>query len=285
MDEIIRAISGDGFVSAAVVSSRELTERARVIHGASPVVTAALGRTMSATSIIGSALKKDGASVTVRINGGGDVGTIIVVSDPDGNVRAYAQNPKANIPNKASGKLDVGGIVGSKGMRTVIRDFGSGEPYVGSVELVSGEIAEDFTSYFTVSEQTPCACGLGVLVGGDGAVIAAGGYVVTLLPGAPETLADIIEQNVADTGAVSAVLSGADAETMLHKITRGLDCRVIERKPIEYRCYCSREKVAAALYSLSEDEKRDITKTGEPIEVTCQFCDAVYVFDGIEVRD
>ncbi|MDR3278324.1 MAG: Hsp33 family molecular chaperone HslO, partial [Oscillospiraceae bacterium] len=172
MDELIRAISADGFVSLAAVTSRDLTERARVIHGASPVVTAALGRTLAAAAMLGSAMKSDGTSVTVRINGGGPAGSILAVSDSAGNVRGYAVNPRIDLPLKANGKLDVGGAVGKNGMLTVIRDFGAGDPYVGSAELVSGELAEDFTAYFSVSEQTPTACALGVLVDRDRSVLA-----------------------------------------------------------------------------------------------------------------
>ena len=188
MDTLVRALAGEGNVKITAVSTKELTEHARRIHGTTAVATAALGRTLAAASMMGNALKEEKASLTVRINGGGPAGSILAVSDSAGNVRGYVQNPRAWAEPKESGKLNVGAIVGTDGMLTVMRDFGLGDPYVGSTQLVSGEIAEDFTRYFAESEQTPTAVALGVLVSkADGAVIAAGGYIVQLLPGAPRS--------------------------------------------------------------------------------------------------
>ena len=284
MDEIVRAVAGDGLIKIAAISSRNLTERARAIHGTYPVVTAALGRTMAATSVIGNALKKENASVTVRINGGGPIGSIIVVSDSAGNVRGYAQNPQVDIPRKEKGKLDVGGAVGKNGMLTVVKDLGLKEPYVGSTELVSGEIAEDFTAYFAQSDQQPAACALGVLVGPGGSVLSAGGYVIQLLPGAPDELIEKLEKNIADTGAVSSVLTETDAAGLIGRVMRGFDPIILEHTPVEYRCYCSRERVLDAVSGIDEAELEDIRRKGQPIEVTCQFCDAVYSFDPSELR-
>ena len=284
MDEIVRAVAGDGLIKIAAISSRNLTERARAIHGTYPVVTAALGRTMAATSVIGNALKEENASVTVRINGGGPIGSIIVVSDSAGNVRGYAQNPQVDIPRKEKGKLDVGGAVGKNGMLTVVKDLGLKEPYVGSTELVSGEIAEDFTAYFAQSDQQPAACALGVLVGPGGSVLSAGGYVIQLLPGAPDELIEKLEKNIADTGAVSSVLTETDAAGLIGRVMRGFDPIVLEHTPVEYRCYCSRERVLDAVSGIDEAELEDIRRKGQPIEVTCQFCDAVYSFDPSELR-
>ena len=279
MDEIIRAISGDGFVSIAAVTSRVLTERARSIHAATPVATAALGRTLAAASIIGSSLKKSGASVTVNINGGGPLGTILAVSDEEGNVRGFVQNPAADVPEKSAGKLDVGAAVGKAGMLSVIRDFGTGEPYTGATALVSGEIAEDFASYFSVSEQIPTACALGVLVDRDRSVLAAGGYIVQLLPGAPEGTIDAVESNVERTGAVTDRLRGGGVEDLLRSVMAGLEPRVIERRAIQYRCTCGRDRFLRALASLDEAERMDMLAKDEPVETTCQFCGAVYIFD------
>ena len=284
MDEIVRAVAADGFIKIAAITSRDMTERARSIHGTYPVVTAALGRTMAAASIIGNALKEDGASATVRINGGGPIGSIIVVSDSTGNVRGYAQNPRVDIPRKAKGKLDVGSAVGKDGMLTVIKDLGLKEPYVGSTELVSGEIAEDFTAYFAKSDQQPAACALGVLVGPGGSVLSAGGYVIQLLPGAPEDLIDRLETNIRDTGAVSGVLTETDAAGLIGRVLSGFGPVILEHTPVEYRCYCSRERVLEAVSGIDEAELEDIRKKGERIEVTCQFCDAVYTFDPSELR-
>ena len=279
MDEIIKAISSDGFVSVSVISSRELTERAREIHGTTPVITAALGRTLAAASLIGSALKKPEASLTININGGGPAGTIIVVSDSEGNVRGFVQNPLVDLPKNKAGKLDVGGAVGRDGMLSVIKDFGESEPYSGAVKLVSGEIAEDFAAYFSISEQIPTACAFGVLVDRDRSVLAAGGFIVQLLPGAPDGVAGLVEQNVAATGAVTNVLSGGGAEALLESVMGGFSPRVLERCRVEYKCACSRERFLAAVTSLDKGELDDMRAKGEPVEAVCQFCNTAYTFD------
>ena len=284
MDEIIRAITADGFASITVISSRELAERAREIHNSSPVATAALGRVLAATSMLGEAMKNKDASVTVRINGGGPIGSIIAVSDAYGNVRCTAGNPSVDLPLRSDGKLDVGGVVGNNGMLSVIRDEGFGEPFTGSVALVSGEIAEDFAAYFQASEQISTACAFGVLVDRDRSVKAAGGYIVWLLPGAPEGLIDTLEKNVAETGAVTTVLDGSSPDEIVERVLAGLDPRILERKDVEYRCYCSRERVATALSSLSREDVADIILKDEPVEVTCSFCDTAYNFSPDDIR-
>lgn len=285
MDRIVRAIAGDGNIKITAASTRGLTERARAIHKTLPVVTAALGRTLAATSMIGNSLKEDNASVTVRINGGGPVGSIIAVSDNAGNVRGYAQNPHIDIPLKENGKLDVGGAIGVDGMLTVIKDLNMREPYVGSVQLVSGEIAEDFTAYFAESEQTPTACGLGVLVDTNQSVLAAGGYIVQLLPGAPDSVAEKLEDNVVKAGAVTNMLLGNDnPEMILESILRGFEYEILESDKVQYKCYCSRERVSDVLAGIGKDELEDIKREGKPIEVTCQFCDKVYIFTVDEIE-
>ena len=284
MDEIIRAISADGFASITVISSRGIAERARVIHAASPVATAALGRVMSAASMLGEAMKNKDASVTVRINGGGPIGSIIAVSDAFGNVRCTAGSPAVDLPLRSDGKLDVGGAVGNDGMLSVIRDEGFGEPFTGSVSLVSGEIAEDFAAYFQSSEQISTACALGVLVDRDRTVKAAGGYIVWLLPGAPDDLIDTLEKNVAATGAVTTVLDGGTPDDIVERVLAGLNPRILERKSVEYRCYCSHERVAKALSSLGREDIADIIVKNEPVEVTCSFCDCAYSFSPDEIR-
>ena len=283
MDEIVRAIAGDGDIRMTAISSRELTEKARRIHTTLPVATAALGRTLAAASMIGNDLKQDDASVTVRINGGGPLGSIVVVADHLGNVRGYVQEPHVDLPLK-NGKLDVGGAVGTNGMLTVIRDLNMKEPYVGSTALVSGEIAEDFTSYFVDSEQVPTACALGVLVDRDQSVLAAGGYILQLMPGASEELAVELEEKIRSAGAVTGMLTeSADPGDMILRVLAGFEPRLLERFPVEYRCYCSREKVERALKSLSAEEIEEIKADGKPVEVTCQFCDKVYSFDVSEL--
>ncbi|MDR1327986.1 MAG: Hsp33 family molecular chaperone HslO [Oscillospiraceae bacterium] len=302
MDEIIRAVAGGGFVSIAAISSRGLTERAKNIHKASRVCTAALGRVMAAASVFGSAMKRDGASVTVRVNGGGPIGTIIAVSDNLGNVRCCAGNPEIELPIRLDGKLDVGRAVGKNGTLTVIRDavarkrdtnvisehggavFNENEPYSGSTALVSGEIAEDFTAYLAESEQAGAACALGVLIGGDGIVRAAGGYIVSLLPDAPEDVIAAVERNIAETGYVTSVLDGGSAEELISRVMRGLEPKILSRDAVEYKCGCSRERVASALAGIGKKEREDIIAKGEDVEVTCRFCDAVYTFSPAEIK-
>ena len=283
MDEIIRAIAADGMIRMTAVDSRDMVERMRVIHGMSRVITAAAGRTITATSIIGSSLKGEDDSVTVRINGGGPAGTILCVSDSGGNARGYAANCSVELPLKPNGKLDVSGAVGTHGMLTVIKDLNLKEPYVGSVELVSGEIAEDFTSYSAASEQTPSAFSLGVLVGPDGAVRAAGGYLVQLMPGADDAVAAALEQSILQIGAVTGVLDGGNAEDLMRMVLVGFDPVLLDRRPVSYRCYCSREKVLAALAGIDRNELEDMRRENKPIEVTCQFCDRVYTFSPDEL--
>ena len=284
MGELVRAVSSDGFIKIAAVSMKDAVERARQIHAASPVISAALGRVMAAASIIGNSLKEKDASITVRINGGGPAGSIIVVSDMEGNVRGYVQCPQVDLPLKENGKLDVGGAVGKDGMLTVIKDLNMREPYVGSTQLVSGEIAEDFTAYFAESEQTPAACALGVLIDTDGSVKAAGGYVIQLLPNAPDDIADGLEQNIANVGAVTGILETHTPEDLIKLVLIGFEPKILERSEVEYKCYCSRDRVIAALSSVSESELDDIEKSGDDIEVTCQFCDCVYTFRLDEIR-
>ena len=284
MDEIIKAISEDKFVKVSVITARDLSERAREIHNSTPVITAAMGRMLSISSIIGSDMKKADAFLTTRINGGGPAGTILVVTDSEGNPRCFVQNPVVDIPKNAEGKLDVGGAVGCAGVLTVIRDFREKEPYIGTTELISGEIAEDFAVYFAESEQIPTVCALGVLVDRDGSVIAAGGYVASLLPGAPDGVIDILENNVVNTGAVTDILKhDGGADLLLESVMNGLFPRVLSRQGVEYRCTCSRERFLSAILSLSKSELEDMKEKGEPIETSCQFCNAVYNFELNEI--
>ncbi|MBQ1730432.1 MAG: Hsp33 family molecular chaperone HslO [Oscillospiraceae bacterium] len=278
MDRILRGISADGSVKITAVTTKDLTERARRIHSTLPVVTAALGRTMAAVSMMGNALKKEGSSITARINGGGPAGTILVTSDEKGNVRGYVQNPQVDLPLKANGKLDVGGAVGTDGMLTVMRDLGSGEPYNGSVELVSGEIAEDFTRYFFESDQVPTACALGVLVDRDQSVIAAGGYIVQLMPGAEDETAEKLERSVQRAGAVTKMLQNGSLEELIYKVLDGFDPIILEEDAVTYKCYCSRGKIRNAIAGIDRNELRSMLEEDKSIEVKCQYCGEVYTF-------
>ena len=256
-------MSKDGMVKATAVYTRALTERARQIHHTSPVATAALGRALAGVSMMGNALKGSGESVTLQIKGDGPLGTILAVSDAEGNVRGYVQDASVELPLRADGKLDVGSAVGHGGTLTVIKDLGLKEPYVGTVDLLGGEIAEDLAAYFVESEQIPSACGLGVLVDRDCSVLAAGGYLIQLLPGAGE-----------DT----------DPANLLCTVLSDFDLEILETTPIEYRCYCSRERTERALLSLGSKELEDILREQGKADLTCQFCDRIHSFSGEELR-
>lgn len=278
-DKLIRAISKDGLMKAAAVSTRGLTERARQIHRTLPVATAALGRVLAAASMMGNALKEDGASVTLQIKGGGPLGTLLAVSDNQGNVRGTVENPAVELPLREDGKLDVGAAVGNQGTLTVIRDLHMKEPYVGSIGLLWGEIAEDVALYFVESEQIPAACGLGVLVDRDQSVLAAGGFLIQLLPGAPDEMVSRIEASLMAAGPVTSLLAAnPDPEALLRRALDGFELDILERSPIEYRCDCSRERMERALISLGPDELRALIDEQGQAELTCRFCDNVQVF-------
>lgn len=284
MDQIVRAIAKNAPVKAMAISARDTVERARAIHDCWPVAAAALGRLLMAASMIGAAMKEEAGAVTLRVKGGGPLGALTAVSDSRGNVRGYVQNPAVDVPRKAKGKLDVGAAVGCGGELTVIRDLGLKEPYIGSVQLVGGEIAEDVAAYFVESEQVPTACALGVLIAPSQTVQAAGGYLIQLLPGADETVVSAVERGVARLGAVSARLdAGTDPLGLLREVLGEFDLEVLETSPIEYRCYCTRERVSRALISLGGAELDVLIKEQGGAELTCQFCDEVYRFNAQEL--
>ena len=285
MDRIVRAISSDGLVQAAAICSRDLTERARQIHKLLPVGTAALGRTLSAASLMGNALKDGGASLTLQIKGGGPLGTVLAVSDNQGNVWGYVTNPQVDLPLREDGKLDVGSAVGREGTITVIKDLHMKEPDVGTVNLLGGEIAEDIAAYFVESEQIPTACALGVLIDRNQSVKAAGGYLIQLMPGAGEDTIAKVEGGIMAAGNVSAILDrDDDPEHLLRQVMSDFDLKILETSPVEYRCYCSRARVERALISLGKDELQQLLEEQGHCSMTCQFCDAVYDFSGEELR-
>ena len=285
-DEIVRAITADGLVKAAAITGRDLVERARNIHTLLPVATAALGRTLMAASLMGDAMKIDGSSLTLQIKGGGPLGTILAVSDEAGNVRGYVQNPHVELMEKAPGKLDVGRAVGETGSLTVIKDLGMKEPYVGTIDLLSGEIADDIAAYFVESEQIPTACALGVLVGTDQSVTSAGGYLIQLLPGAGEDIITKIEAGVQRVGSVSHALeSGLDGAGLLRAVLSDFDLEILETHPVEYRCYCSRDRVTRALISMGREELSSLIQEQGQAELTCQFCDQIYRYSKEELEE
>ena len=278
MDQIIRATAADGFVKMAVITARDSVERARQIHGLSPTACAALGRTLCAASLLGQAMKEEDASLTIRINGGGPIGSVVAVSDSAGNMRGYVDAPRCELPLRADGKLDVGGAVGRGGMLTVSRDLGLREPYIGSVALVSGEIAEDVTAYLLESEQVPSACALGVLVDTDRTIRAAGGFLVQLMPGADASLIDRLEENIFLMDQLTTVLDEDGERALFEQVLRGFDWHEVGSYPVAYRCPCTRERVERALTVIEPEELGEIAAEGKDVSVSCQFCDRVYVF-------
>lgn len=279
MDYIIRAMSRDGYVKAMAIRSTAIVERARMIHKTTPTATAALGRLLSACSMMGNLQKAEDGALTLQIKGGGPLGTLLATSDAVGNVRGYVHNPSITLLEKYAGKLDVGAAVGTDGMLTVIRDLRMKEPYVGSVALVSGEIADDITAYFAQSEQTPTACALGVLINTDRSVRVAGGYLIQLLPGAPDDVIDKVEAGIQRCGAVTAMLdAGKTPEEILSSVLSAFDLEFFDETPVEYRCYCSRERVSATLLTIGKKDFQEIVDEGKPITIECQFCDTAYTF-------
>ena len=285
MDQLVRVIAKDAPIKATALSATQLVERARAIHDTWPVATAALGRLLMGASMMGNMLKNDDGSVTLRVRGGGPLGSITAVSDSQGNVRGYVTNPAVDVPRKAHAKLDVGAAVGCDGELTVIKDIGMREPYVGSVQLVGGEIAEDIAAYFVESEQIPTACALGVLVAPDQTVQAAGGYLIQLLPGANDAVISAVERGIAKVGAVSAKLDqGISPLALLQEVLGEFELEVLETTPVEYRCQCSRERVSRALISMGRRELEALIRDQGCAELTCQFCDKVYQFSKEELE-
>lgn len=278
MDRILRATAGNGFVKMSAVTMQGAVQRAKDIHGCTPTTAAALGRTLCAASMLGNLLKEENGSLTIRVNGGGPCGSIIAVSDSGGYVRGYVENPAVELPLRSDGKLNVGGAVGRNGMFTVSRDIGLKEPYIGSTQLVSGEIAEDLTSYLLESEQIPAASGLGVLIDTDLSVKAAGGFIVQLMPGAAEELIDKLEENIFMMDQLTTILAEDGLEAVFEQVLKGLPYHLVGEDKVGYRCYCSRERVADAVRSVGKAELLDMISEGKNIDVSCQFCDSVYSF-------
>ena len=285
-DYLVRGMSMDGFVKVVAIRSTGIVRRAAEIHNTTPNATAALGRALTAASMMGNMQKVENGSMTMQIRGGGPIGTITVVSDPVGNVRGVVTEPHVPLVEKYPGKLDVGATVGTDGTLTVIRDLQMKEPYIGSVELISGEIGDDVTAYFAQSEQTPTACALGVLVDRDMSVKVAGGYLIQLLPGAPEETIDALERGIQRAGAVTKMLeAGMTPEDILGQVCGELGVVFMETTEVTYKCYCSRERVTAAIISLGREELQEIVDEGKDFTVNCQFCDTVYAFTPAEIEN
>ena len=284
-DYLVRGMTMDGFVKVVAIRSTETVREAARIHGTTPNATAAFGRALTAVSMMGNMQKVENGSMTLQIKGGGPIGTIVCVSDPEGNVRGTVYEPKVPLIEKFPGKLDVGATVGTDGTLTVIRDLQMKEPYVGSVQLVSGEIGDDVTAYFAQSEQTPTACALGVLVDTDMSVKVAGGYLIQLLPGAPDETIDKVEAGIKRAGAVTAMLDhGMTPEDIMGQVLGDLGVVFMETTEVSYKCYCDRERVEAALISLGREELQQIMDEGKVFPVECQFCDKLYEFTPADIQ-
>lgn len=285
MGKIVRYITEDGSAFVIAADTTDVVARAEQIHKTSAVNTAALGRLMTACSMMGDMLKGKDDSVTLRMNGEGPCGTLIAVSDSSGNTRGYVQNPIVEIPLNDKGKLDVKGAVGTNGYLYVMKDMGLSEPYVGQTEIVSGEIAEDITNYFAVSEQTPSVCSLGVLVNPDLTVSAAGGFIIQLLPGCPEEVIEKIEKSISNIDSVTTMLAnGMSPDDIAKRALQGMNIDKLDENTVEYKCNCSKNRVETALISTGIDSLEEMVKDNEDISVECHFCDKVYKFTPDDIK-
>lgn len=283
MGRIVRTISKDASVVCSAIDGTDIVSEIEKIHNTSAVVTAALGRLAMGTSLVGFGLKDEGDSVTLRVNGSGPIGSLTAVSDYLGNVKCYCDNNVVEIPLRADGKLNVGGAVGVDGTLSVIKDLGLKEPYIGQTALVSGEIAEDITQYFAESEQTPTVCALGVLVNPDLTVKRAGGFLLQLLPFAPDESIDVIENNISSISSVTSLMEqGMSAEDIALLTLQGLEPDVLDDFEVSYRCDCSRERTERILKSLGEKELKELAQD-ETTEVKCHFCGKSYRFSSEEI--
>jgi len=284
-DYIVRATAANETIRAFAVRSTEMTAKARELHYTYPVVTAALGRLLSAGAMMGSMMKGDKDRLTIQMNGDGPIGQLTVTVDSHGNVKGFPANPAVDIPLKKPGKLDVGAAVGH-GIMTVSMDLGLDEPYNGQVEIQTGEIGDDLAYYFTVSEQTPSAVGLGVMIDTDSTVKEAGGFILQLMPGASEETISALEEKVAAAEPVTTMMeNGMTPEDILSYYLDGLDLKILEKQPVRFHCDCSKEKVASALATISKKDLEGLINDGEEIEVKCHFCNSAYKYNIDELKE
>ena len=287
MDRIIRTITSDGSLMASAIDSTELVYTAQQLHGLSKTACAALGRLLTGASLMGAMLKKDDATLTLKVNGGGPLGALAALSDSRGNVRGYVDNPQAELPIRQDGKIDVGGGVGHEGRLAVIRDLGEGDPYIGQTALVSGEIAEDITQYYAISEQVPTVCALGVLVDREkGGALLSGGLLIQVLPGAEEAAVKQLEANIAKLDSVTTMLAkGLSLEEMCQKALDGFAMEVLDEFQIHYVCNCSKERFAKGLLTLGPQEIRTLPLDSQGrVETVCQYCSRKYYFTKEELE-
>lgn len=286
MGKIIRCISQQGDLTVMAVDSTDIVQRAHEIHGTSKVASAALGRLLTAASMMGDVLKGEDFSVTLRINGGGPLGSVIAVSDSSGNVRGYIGDASVELPLNEKGKLDVGGAVGTDGFVTVIKDLGMKEPYIGQTPILTGEIAEDITNYFASSEQIPTVCALGVLVNAESKdIITAGGFIIQLLPTALSDTIEKVERCIKDVEPVTSMLgAGMTPEEICRKVLPEFDLDVLDEAEVSYKCTCTKERVEKALISTGEEALKEMAED-EKTEISCNFCDKKFVFTSEEIKN
>ena len=279
VDKIIRATAKDGMVRIIAGTTTELVEKARQLHDCTPVASAALGRMLTAGALLGVTLKSEKEVMTLRINGGGEAEGVTVTAYEGGKVKGYIGNPFGDMPLNSKGKLDVGGYIGKDGNLLVIKDLGLKDPYVGQVPIHSGEIAEDLAYYFTVSEQTPSAVSLGVLVDKDYSIKVAGGLIIQMMPGADEFIADIITYRLEEIPPLTTFLDeGKSIDEILDYIFGDMDLKILEEVKPEFNCNCTREKVEKALISIGKKDLTEIYEDGKDEELKCHFCNTSYVF-------
>jgi len=285
MGKIVRYITKDGSAFIIAADSTDAVYKMERIHKPSAAVTAGMGRLMTAASLMGVMLKDKDDSVTLRFNGNGPAGCVIAVSDWQGNCRISVENPIVELPLNSKGKLDVSGALGNSGYLYVVKDIGLKEPFIGTTQIVSGEVAEDITNYFAVSEQTPSVCSLGVLINPDLKVNCAGGFLIQLLPGCPENIIDVLEKNISVLPPVTQMLSGKmTVDEMAAKAMGGLDLDKLDETEFTYKCNCSRQKAQAAMLAAGKKELEDMLKDGKPAVVECHFCDKRYEFDLEDIK-
>ncbi len=285
MGKLVRCISDDGTLLIMACDTADVVRRAYEIHKTSKVCTAALGRLLTAGAMMGSMLKGKNDTLTLKISGGGPIGSVLAVADSNCHVKGYAVNGNVELPLNSEGKLDVGGAVGKDGNLTVIKDLGLKEPFMGQVPIVSGEIAEDITAYFAVSEQTPSVCGLGVLVAQDKSVITSGGFLIQLLPTALDDTIELVEKDIKGISSVTKMLvDGLSPEEICKAVLPSFNIEVLDVMYPEYKCDCSRARVEAALLSAGESELEKMAKDSNT-EVKCQFCNGVYNFSGNDILE
>lgn len=287
MDKIIRCITSDGSIMASAISSTNIVATAQQVHRLSPVATAALGRLLTGASLMGAQLKQRRAALTVRIKGDGPLGVMVASATSDGNVRGFVGNPNCETEYYENGHINVGKAVGSNGTLYVVRDYGTGEPYTGVVELVSGEIAEDITSYYANSEQIPTVCALGVLLDKqDGALLLAGGMLIQLLPGATQDICDKLEANIKKLESVTTMMAkGMAPLDMCRAALEGFELEVLDEMPVHYYCTCSRQRVEQSFASIPDDQLRGMINSTGNVEAVCHYCNKKYLFTAKEIED